>query len=145
MGVFDDKLTRPIAKVLAALGAVRAMVVHAADGLDEISTTSETHICELTDGQVSSRTVKPEDFGLPRATLDDLGVDSAEQSAEMMHQVLDGAKGAARDIVVLNAAAALAVADRAETIAQAIPIAEQSIDSGAGKKALRKLIEVSKS
>ena len=145
MGVFDDKLTRPIAKVLAALGAVRAMVVHAADGLDEISTTSETHICELTDGQVASRTVTPEDFGLPRATLDDLGVESAEQSAEMMHQVLDGAKGAARDIVVLNAAAALAVADRAETIAQAIPIAEQSIDSGAGKKALRKLIEVSKS
>jgi len=143
MGVFDPKLTETIAAVLGALGAVRAMVVHSEDGLDELSTTAPTRLSELRDGRVETRTVRPEDFALPRAKMSDLTVDSASESAEIIRQVLGGKRGPARDIVVLNAAAALAVAERGQTIAQCIPLAEASIDSGAAKSALEKLIAVS--
>lgn len=145
MGVFDAKLTEPIANVLAALGAKRAMVVHADDGLDELSITSQTQISELKNGQVATRKVSPEDFNLTLGKMDDLLVESAEQSAEIIQAVLNGSKGPARDITLLNAAAALAVADRAETIEKAIPLAEKSIDSGAAKNALDKLVEISNS
>ncbi len=143
MGVFDAGLTETIAKVLGALGVVRAMVVHADDGLDELSTTAETKLSEWRNGKLTTRRVRPEDFGLERATLDGFLVASAEQSAAVIRDVLAGATGPARDIVLLNAAAALAVADKAETIAAAIPLAEQSIDSGAAAAALEKLIAVS--
>ena len=145
MGVFDAALTEPIAKVLASLGACRAMVVHADDALDEISTTSETQISELKDGEVRTRRVRPEDFGMKRAKMDDLLVDSAGQSAQVIRDILGGAKGPSRDMVVLNAAAALAVADQAETIAACLGPAERSIDTGAAMSALDKLIEVSNS
>jgi len=143
MGVFDAALIETIASVLAALGAVRAMVVHADDGLDEISTTGETKIAELKDQKVTTRTVRPKDFGLPKAKMEDLAVKSAEQSAELMRGVLAGDKGPLRDITVLNAAAALAVGDKADTIADAIPAAERSIDAGAARRALEKLIALS--
>ena len=143
MGVFDAALTEPIANVLAALGATRTMVVHADDGLDEISTTAATRVSEFRDGNVSTRTVKPEDFGLKRADMSDLLIDSPEASARIIQEVLDGAKGPARDIVVLNTAAAMAVADRGETIADCIPLAEEAIDSGSAKTALEKLISAS--
>ncbi len=144
MGVFDEALTETIANVLAALGAVRAMVVHAKDGLDELSTIGETKISELKDGEVTTRAVRPEDFGLAKAKMADFMVDSAEQSAEMIRGVLAGAAGPARDITVLNAAAALAVADEADNIADAVPLAERSIDSGAAAAALEKLITISR-
>ena len=143
MGVFDGELTETIAEVLRELGSVRAMVVHAEDGLDEVSTTSPTKISELRDGEIATRTVAPEDFGLARATMDDLLVDSPEQSAETIRTVLSGVAGPARDMVVLNAAAALAVAGRADNIAACIPIAKQSIDDGAARAALEKLVAVS--
>jgi anthranilate phosphoribosyltransferase len=143
MGVFDARLTETIASVLGALGAHRAMVVHADDGLDEISTTGETKIAEWRDGGLATRTVRPEDFGLARASLEDLAADSPEQSAAIIRRVLDGAPGAARDIVALNAAAALVVAGAADTIAEALPAAGESIDSGAAKSALAKLVAVS--
>lgn len=145
MGVFDAALTEPIANVLGALGAVHAMVVHADDGLDEISITSPTQISEFVDGQVATRKIAPEDFGLARAAMDDLLVDSAEQSAEVLRGVLAGGAGPARDIVLLNAAAALAVAGRADDIAAGIPQAVEAIDSGAAAAALDKLIAVSNS
>ena len=145
MGVFDAALTETIACVLAALGAVRAMVVHAADGLDELSTTAPTRISELKDGKVTTRTVQPEDFGLPRAKMTDLLVESSRQSAEVIQGVLAGQAGPARDIVLLNAAAALTVADKAPTIADALPLAARSIDSGAAAAALGALIRVSNS
>jgi len=145
MGVFDGELTETIAAVLAALGAVRAMVVHADDGLDELSTVSATKISELKDGQITTRIVTPEDFGLERATLADLAVDSAQRSAEIIGEVFSGSPGPHRDIIVLNAAAALAVADKAAGIAEAIPQAEQSIDSGAAAEALARLVAVSNS
>jgi len=143
MGVFDGELTETIASVLAALGAERAMVVHADDGLDEIATTSETRISEWKDGRLETRTVRPEDFSLPRARLEDLLVDSPEASAATVLEVLAGKKGPGRDVVILNAAAALTVADKAEGIAAALPIAEESIDSGAANAALAKLVEIS--
>ena len=145
MGVYDAALTEPIASVLGELGAVRAMVVHADDGLDEISTTSETQVSEFADGQVATRKITPEDFGLTRAAMADLLVDSAEASAEVIRGVLAGQAGAARDIVLLNAAAALAVAGRADDIAAGVPMAAESIDSGAAAAALEKLVAVSNS
>ena len=143
MGVFDAAWTEPLANVLAVLGAKRAMVVHAEDGLDEISTTSPTQISELDGGKVATRTVQPSEFGLPRARLDDLLVTSPAQSAQTIRDVLAGKTGPARDIVVLNAAAALTVADKGRRIVDCIKPAETSIDSGAAGEALAKLIELS--
>ena len=145
MGVFDPAAAETLANVLGSLGAVRAMVVHADDGLDEISTTGATTICDLVAGRVTTRRVEPGDFGFAVANMEDLLVESAQHSADVISRVLSGAKGPARDIVVLNAAAAITVADRADDIGAAVPIAEKSIDSGAAKAALEKLIEISNS
>jgi len=143
MGVFKADLTKPIAQALAALGAVRAMVVHADDGLDELSITSPTRVSELKDGQVTTRKVAPGDFGLKEAKMEDLLIESPEQSADVIRGVLDGAGGPARDIALLNSAAALVIAERAETIGDALPLAEASISTGAAKAALEKLIAAS--
>ena len=143
MGVFKAELTEPIAQALATLGAVRAMVVHADDGLDELSITAPTRISDLKDGKITTRKVAPGDFGLDEAKMEDLLVESPEQSADVIRGILDGVFGPARDIVLLNAAAALTVAGRADTIADALPLAEASIATGAAKAALEKLIAVS--
>jgi anthranilate phosphoribosyltransferase len=143
MGVFDAAFTEPIARVLGTLGATRAMVVHADDGLDEISTTSETQISEWRNGALETRKISPEDFGMPRAKLADLLVDSPERSAEVVREVLEGTQGPARDIVLLNAAGALAVADQVEDIAAGVALAQRSIDDGAARAALDKLVALS--
>ncbi len=145
VGVFDAELTETMAHVLGALGAVRAMVVHAEDGLDELSTCSATKISELKDGEVATRTLTPEDFAFKRITLDDLSVESAAESARAIREVLSGKDCPAREIVILNAAAALAVGGKADDIASAIPLATESIDSGTASDALQKLIETSNS
>jgi anthranilate phosphoribosyltransferase len=143
MGVFDGAYTEILAQVLGALGSVRAMVVHAEDGLDEISTTSPTKVSEFRGGAVATSTLRPEDFGLTRGRIDDLLVSSAGESAEVVRAVLAGTRGPARDIVLLNAAAALAVADHAATIAAGLDAAAKSVDTGAAKAALEKLIRIS--
>jgi len=143
MGVFDGSKTDLIARVLEALGSVRAIVVHTDDGMDEFSTTSPTLYAELRDGTVSARVVTPENFGLARAKLSDFEVASPAESAEVISKVLSGEKGPARDIVLLNAAAALVVAGRADDIPAAMPLAAQSIDSGAARSALDKLVKIS--
>ena len=143
MGVFDGRLTETIASVLGALGAERALVVHAEDGLDELSTVSPTRISEWKDGQVRTTTVSPEDFGMPRARMEDLLVDSPEASAATILEVLAGRPGSARNIVLLNAAAALTVAGKADTIGAAIALAQKSIDSGSANLALETLVDVS--
>lgn len=143
MGVFDGAWVERIARTLAALGARRAMVVHAACGLDELSTTCPTLIAEAIDGQVTTRTVTPADFGLPAADFSGFAVSSPDESADRIRAVLECKEGADRDIVLLNAAAALAVAGKADTIPDAMPLAAESIDSGAAKAALDKLVEVS--
>jgi anthranilate phosphoribosyltransferase len=145
MGVFDDALVEPIAQVLAALGSERAMVVHAEDGLDEISTAAPTRIADLADGRLEMKTVRPEDFGMPTGKLADLAVASPAESAERVRGVLGGKMGSDRDIVVLNAAAALAVSGNADDIPAGVRLAEQSIDEGNAAAALETLVRVSNS
>jgi anthranilate phosphoribosyltransferase len=145
MGVFDDKLVETIAAVLARLGSQRAMVVHAEDGLDEISISSPTHLAELRDGNVSSRRIQPKDFGMARADISSLEVGSPAESAERIRAVLAGKSGPDRDIILLNAAAALTVAEKAKDIRAGLKLAGESIDSGAASGAMEKLIQISNS
>ncbi len=143
MGVFDAGLTETIARVLGMLGAERAMVVHAEDGLDELSITGPTRVSQWSDGDVRNFIVTPEDVGLGRAKLEDLAAGSPDESAKIIRDVLSGQPGPRRDMVVFNSAAALAVAGVAEDIADAVGAAEQSIDSGAAAEALQKLVTLS--
>ena len=137
IGVYDGRMTEVMAQVLKELGTVRAFVVHGEDGLDEISNTSESRISELRRNEVRTYTVRPEDFGLPRARLADLQGGSAADNAEIIRRILKGERGPKRDIVALNAGAAIAAGGKAEDIAAA----QQSIDSGAALDRLNRLVE----
>jgi anthranilate phosphoribosyltransferase len=140
MGVYDPRLLEPLAEVLGRLGATRAWTVHG-QGLDELTTTGETEVAEWKDGTVRRFTVTPEDAGLPRASLDALRGGDAEENALALRALLDGATGAYRDIVLLNAAAALVVADRAADLAEGAVMAAAVIDDGRAAKALADLVE----
>ena len=140
MGVYDPRLLEPLAQVLGRLGATRAWTVHG-QGLDELTTTGETEVAEWKDGAVRRFTVTPEEAGLPRADLDDLRGGDAEENALALRALLDGASGAYRDIVLLNAAAALVVADRAADLAEGAAQAAAVIDDGRAAKALADLVE----
>lgn len=145
VGVYDQKLTEPLAQALGELGVRRAYVVAAEDGMDEISTTSATRIAELWNGSVRTYDVKPEEFGLPRARLDDLRGGDAGVNAEIARAVLGGEKGPRRDIVLINAAAALLAAGKAEDFPAGLALAAESIDSGAARAKLEALIRFSNS
>lgn len=140
IGVYSQSLVEPIAEVLRNLGSVHAWVVHGHDGLDELTTTGPTTVAELHKGDIMSFELNPADAGLKRATLIDLKGGNAETNARALRDVLGGAKGAYRDIVVLNAAAALIVGDKAADIASGALLAQHSIDSGAASAALERLI-----
>jgi len=140
MGVYDPRLLEPLAEVLGRLGATRAWTVHG-QGLDELTTTGETEVAEWKDGAVRRFTVTPEDAGLPRADLAALRGGDAEENAVALRALLDGARGAYRDIVLLNAAAALVVADRAPDLADGAAQAAAVIDEGRAAKALADLVE----
>lgn len=141
MGVFADRWVEPLARVLGALGAERAWVVHGG-GMDEMTTTAETSVAEYRDGQVRLFTITPEAVGLPRAALADLTGGSPAQNAAALRELLDGAKGPYRDIVLLNAAAAFLVGERVETLRDGVDLAGQIIDDGLAKAALAKLVEL---
>jgi anthranilate phosphoribosyltransferase len=143
IGVFAAELVEPLAQVLRQLGSRHVMVVHAEDGMDELSITCASTVAELKDGQVSTYQVTPEDFGLQRADADSIRVDSAEHSLGMIQDVLAGEPGAARDIVCLNAGAAIYVSGLAESHADGIALAQRAIDSGAAAKVLAKLVSTS--
>ncbi|MEM8985926.1 MAG: anthranilate phosphoribosyltransferase [Pseudomonadota bacterium] len=143
MGVYEEKLVQPIAEVLKLLNTERAWVVHGGDGLDEITTTTTTRVAELKNGAVRIFDVAPEDAGLPRATPADLQGGAPEDNAAALRALLKGEKGPYRDIVVLNAAAALIVAEKAETLAEGARMAAASIDNGAAAASLEKLITIS--
>lgn len=145
MGVFARDLVRPIAEVMPHLGVARAWVVHGGDGLDELTTTGVTHVAELKDGVVREFEVKPEDAGLDQAQASDLEGGDPKENAGALRRLLDGEKSAYRDIAVLNAAAALIVAEKANDLYAAARMAENSIDGGAAQAALDKLIAVSNS
>jgi anthranilate phosphoribosyltransferase len=145
MGVFREDLTATVATVLGSLGSLHAMVVHAADGLDELSTLGPTTISEFRNGAVATRTVTPADFGLPTAKLSDISISSPAQSADVIGEVLSGRQGPARDITILNAGAALDVAGMTGTIQEGMALAGQAIDSGNAQAALKKLVYASNS
>jgi len=143
LGVFAPEMVETLAAVLRNLGGTRAFVVHGADGLDEITTTDETLVAELRDGAIESYHIRPEDFGVERSGRDALVVEGAEQSAGVIRSVLAGEPGPARDIVVLNAGAAIAAGGAAEDIAAGVAAARAAIDSGAAAAALERLVQIS--
>jgi anthranilate phosphoribosyltransferase len=141
VGVFAPHWVTPVAEVLGKLGSERAWVVHGS-GLDELTTTGPSLVAELKDGRVTSFEVTPEDAGLPRATLDDIrGADPATNAARLT-VLLDGRSGPLRDIVLLNSAAALIVAGRARDLRQGVDQAASSIDSGAARRCLERLVAI---
>jgi anthranilate phosphoribosyltransferase len=142
MGVFAKDWVEPLAHVLGQLGSERAWVVHGSDGLDEITTTGPSQVAELRDGKVSCFEVTPEQAGLPRARLEDLRGADAETNAQAIRALLTGAPGPFRDIVLLNAAAALVVAGRADDLREGVAQAAQAIDSGAANAVLGRLVAI---
>ena len=131
LGVYDEYLVEPVAKVLDKLGVKRALVVHGQDKMDEISASAPTTICELRDGYYRTSTIKPEDFGLERCQKSDVEGGTPEQNAQTTRDILSGTEhGPKRTIVLLNAGAALFVGGAAETIADGVRLAEELIDSG---------------
>lgn len=143
LGVFAPELTQRLALVLKELGSERAWVVHADDGLDELSTIGPTRVSELKAGEVRNWHLDPHELGIPYARLSDLQVNGPDESAEMIRRILAGAAGPTRDIAALNAAAALVVAGRAENLEAAMKLAGESIDSGAARRALESLARFS--
>ena len=140
IGVFDGELVEPIARVLQQLGSRHVMVVHADDGMDEISISAPTRVAELKDGEVSSYSVTPGDFGMQATAVDALKVDSAEESLAMIHTVLADQAGPARDIVCLNAGAAIYVLGCASTLAAGVDAARAAISSGKAATVLEDLV-----
>jgi anthranilate phosphoribosyltransferase len=142
MGVFARDWVEPLAHVLGRLGSERAWVVHGADGLDEISTTGPSQVAELRDGKVRCFEVTPEQAGLPTAKLEDLRGADAETNAQAIRALLTGATGPFRDIVLLNAAAALIVAGRADDLRAGVAQAADAIDCGAADAVLGRLVAI---
>lgn len=142
-GVYARELVEPIAHVLKNLGSEHVWVVHGEDGMDELTTTGITHVAELKNGAVTTFEVDPEKLGLTKVTIADLVGGDAAHNAAAIRDVLAGKAGPFRDIVLLNAAAALIIAGLAATLEEGLSRAAKSIDSGAADAALNKLIEVS--
>ena len=142
VGVFDERWVEPLAEVLRNLGSTHAWVVHGSDGLDELTTTGPTRVAELKAGAISAFEVNPEDAGLPRATLAQLKGGDAQANAAAIREVLGGEPGPFRDIVLLNAAAALIVGGKAARLSEGVERAARSIDTGAAAQALDKLAAV---
>jgi len=139
VGVFAPEWVQPMAEVLGRLGSERAWVVHGA-GLDELTTTGTTMVAALADGKVETFEVAPEDFGLPRARLEDIKGGEPQHNARLMEGLLAGAGGPLRDVVLLNSGAALLVAGRVTTVEAGIELAAKSLDSGAAQRVLQQLV-----
>ena len=143
IGVYAAELTEKLAGVLQGLGSERAFIVHGSDGLDEITLTGPTQISELNDGTISTYEVNPEDFGLQTAPASALQGGDAEENAQLLLQVLQGEEGPRRDVVLLNAAAAIAAGGGAKTLAEGVEKARQAIDSGRAHETLENLKRLS--
>ncbi|MBP6673441.1 MAG: anthranilate phosphoribosyltransferase [Bacteroidetes bacterium] len=145
LGVFRRGLTETLANVLLDLGTERAMIVHGDGGMDELSTIGETRISEIDNGQVRTYSFSHLSAGIPSASLSDLNGGDIETNRQIIESVLNGSTGAPRDIVVLNAGAAVVVAGLADSIAEGVQRAQHAIDSGAAKQKLKELIEFTNS
>ncbi len=143
LGVFSAKWMLPIAETLRELGAERAWIVHGSDGLDEITTTGPTSVVALEDGKIRTFEITPEQAGLARAKMADLRGGDPTHNAAALRAVLDGAKGAYRDIAVINSAAALVIAGKANDLAGGARLAEAALDQGRARATLEKLIKIS--
>lgn len=143
VGVYALELVEKLAEGLSMLGLRRALVVHGLDGLDEITITGPTRVAEARDGSVRSYEIEPKEFGMQRAALQDISGGDAVENAEIIRAILRGEKSPRRDVVLLNSAAALVAAGQAEHIAEAVPLAAKSIDSGAAAKKLEALVQFS--
>ena len=141
IGAFSIRAAEMLAQASARLGIERAFVVHGADGFDEITTTGHTTVFQVEDGRVQKGRWSPSDFGVPQSPIEDLKGGDPEMNAGIVQSILDGAPGPKRDIVVVNAAAALLVAQRATDLKDAVELAAESIDSGAARRKLQHLIE----
>ena len=145
VGVYSADLVEKLAEALSMLGVHRALVVHGDDGLDEITITGPTRVAEVREGSLRSYEVTPEEFGFSRATLQAISGGDASDNAAIVREILDGKKSACRDVVTLNAGAALVAAARADHIRDALPLAAQSLDSGAARRKLDALVRFTNS
>ncbi len=143
IGVFHRDLPGKLAQVLQQLGSQHVLVVHGADGMDEISISGATHIAELKHGKISEYTVQPQDFGLHISPLNSIRVTNTDEARSMLLALLDNQQGAARDIVQLNAGAAIYVAGLSSTLPEGIKKAGEFIANGTAKKKLEQLVELS--
>jgi len=144
VGVYSADLVEKLAEALSMLGLRRVLVVHGADGLDEITITGPTRVAEVREGSIHSYEVTPEEFGMNRATIADISGGDAAANAAIIRKILGGEQSPGRDVVLLNAAAALVVAGKADHLAGALPIAAKSIDSGAAGAKLEALVQFTK-
>ncbi len=143
LGVYDESLVEPLARVLAKLGVKNAMVVYGNDGLDEISISAETTVCELRDGVFKKYILTPEQFGLKRASKEEIVGGTPDENAKIALDILNGKKGPKRDAVLLNAGAALYIAHPEYTMSKCIEIVEEIIDSGKAKHQLEAFVKIS--
>jgi anthranilate phosphoribosyltransferase len=145
LGVFSKQLVKPMAQVLKKLGSQHVMVVHAKDGLDEISINRKTYVAELVKGHIREYKIRPGDFAMERASLDTIRAESVEDSLRIINEVLDNRPGPARDIVCLNAGAAIYTAGVAASLEQGVALASDSITSGKAREKLRQLVDLTRS
>ncbi|MBA4373249.1 MAG: anthranilate phosphoribosyltransferase [Thermodesulfovibrio sp.] len=145
LGVFSSRLTETLAQVLGNLGAVDALVVHGEDGLDEITISTGTKASRFSEGKIESMYMSPEDFGLQRGTMQDMIGGDKDENAVLTVRILQGETGPKRDVVLMNAAAALMVAGRTQDLRIAYEIAREAIDSGAAARKLEEIRKVSNS
>lgn len=143
MGVYDETLVEPLARVLANLGVKRAMVVYGTDGLDEISMSAPTKVCEVQDGSFTSYMLTPEEFGFTRCKKEELTGGTPEENAQITRKILSGARGAKRDAVLLNSGAAIYLAGKAGSMKEGVELAKEMIDSGKAQQQLELFIEQS--
>ncbi len=144
IGVPNKELTLKIAQVLKRLGSNRVLVVHGDDGLCELTVTAPTHVVELRDGKIREYDVTPDELGFKQGNLDDIGIDSPEESAKIIEQIFSGADtGTARDIALANAAGALVVSGLVDELREGVELAAKTVDSGKAEEKLKNLIKFS--
>ncbi|MDR0992410.1 MAG: anthranilate phosphoribosyltransferase [Ruminococcus sp.] len=145
LGVYSEELVEPLAKVLCSLGVKRGLVVHGADGLDEITASDKTYACEIRDGFIKSFIITPEEFGMKRCDKSELTGGTPAENAEITRNILSGKeKGAKRDAVILNSAAAIYIARPELQLTEAVKIARETIESGAGFEQLQRFIKLTR-
>lgn len=143
IGIYDSSRLKQIASVLKLLGTRKAFVVHGSDGLDEITLTGETKVCELANGQISEYILKPDSFDLTACEAKDITGGTPEENADILKAILSGIKGPKRDIVLMNASAAICASDKKENLKAAMELARESIDSGSAEQKLKDLCRLS--